>query len=114
MPATGRLVLVVVDQDGTPLTRIPVDVVSVGTSGQYRERGMTDGLGRISFSSVPEMVNVTVVADNGRITGTYSQNIGVSQLGSSEVRMTVQTYEVQQPEPEPEPAGPPTPGRRRR
>jgi hypothetical protein len=59
------------------------------------------------------MVNVTAVADNGKVAGAYSQNIGVSPIGSSEVRMTVQTFEVQQATPAPEPAEPaPTPGGR--
>jgi hypothetical protein len=112
--ATGRLMLVVVDQDGRPLARALVDVISAGTTGSYRERAITDGLGRISFSSVPEMVNLTVIADNPAYSGTFSQNIGVSQVGSSEVRVTVQTFAIPQPEPEPvQPTDPTTPGRRR-
>jgi hypothetical protein len=88
---TGRLTLTILDQDGKPLERANVDLQAKG-SGFYRDRGTTDTLGRIAFSSVPMSVNITVNVQNGYL----SQDTQVPQSGTADLRLTVHVEEVEQ------------------
>lgn len=86
---TGRLSVVVMDQNGRPLDRAQVDVVANGTT-HYRTTGVTNRDGMVSFNGVPQSVNVSV----SHATGSYSQNFNVPPNGVSEMRMIVDTIEM--------------------
>lgn len=92
---TGRLTVVVHDDNGRPLERANVEVVSGGATF-YRSLGHTNRDGSVTFSGVPETVNVTVTAQ----TGSFSRDFVVSPSGTTEMRMIVQTFgEDEAPEP---------------
>jgi hypothetical protein len=87
--ATGRLMLEIVDQNGSPLGAATVDMRSVGAGSRfYRVTGTTNSLGRLTFNNVPPRVEINVNVTNG----TASQVATVPQQGSSDVRIYVTTY----------------------
>lgn len=89
---TGRLNVVVTDQNGRPLDRAQVDVVSTSNT-HYRTTGITNRDGTVSFNAVPQAVNVSVTHP----TGSYSQNFNVPPSGTSEMRMIVNVMEPEDP-----------------
>jgi FlaG/FlaF family flagellin (archaellin) len=96
--SSGRLEVYVTDQNGRPLDRATVDVSS---DTGYRRSSYTDGSGKTTFSNVPEVVNVSVTHQ----LGAYSAAFIVAQSGTSEMRMIVNTMEVEEPEPQADQGG---------
>jgi len=86
--ATGRLKVVVTDQNGRPLDGATVNVRAVSGSF-FRATGATDRGGEVTFLAVPLQVEVSVVHQ----TGSYSQVVTVPQTGGTmEARMMITTF----------------------
>lgn len=84
---TGRLAIVVVDQNGAYIARANVEVRSTGKAF-WRKVGTTEWQGTVRFNEVPPEVEVNVVASNGA----QREVIAVAQGGgSTEARITVTT-----------------------
>lgn len=88
---TGRLTVVVTNQNGRPLERAQVDVVATGNT-HFRTTGVTNRDGTVSFNGVPQSINVSV----NHPTGSYSQNFNVTPNGTSEMRLIVDTIEQEE------------------
>ncbi len=86
---TGRLQIVITDQNAAPLDEATVDLRAMGTAF-YRASSRTDRQGMVTFNGVPPQVEVDVVASGGN--GSGSQVANVAQDGASELRLVVQTY----------------------
>lgn len=87
---TGRLVVIVTDQNATTLDRASVDLRSTGRS-MWRRAGTTDTQGRATFSEVPPNVELSVVSQYG----SYTQQIVVPQSGgAAEIRVIIQSFGI--------------------
>lgn len=88
---TGRIQVVVTDFGGTPLKQARVDVESVNNEKEFfRTAAFSDVWGRVSFAGVPERVRVTVYHAETR--GNYSREFNVPSIGTTELRMMVETF----------------------
>ncbi len=54
----------------------------------YRTMGFTDSIGRVTFSGVPEMANVSIDHPGGN----YSRILLVPQRGTAELQVILDTY----------------------
>lgn len=90
---TGRLTVIVLDTaDGGPLQRSTVEVVASDANTQepryFRRVGVADRNGKVTFSDVPQRVNVSITHERG----TYSRdNYAVPPAQDSEFRVYVDT-----------------------
>lgn len=90
---TGRLTVITLDlQDGGPLQRATVDVVASESAVMqptfYRRTGVADRNGVVTFTNVPNKVDVSITHERG----SYSmENYVVPQGKDSEFRVYVDT-----------------------
>ena len=90
----GRLTVIATDRaDGGPLQRATVEIVIAGSSAgepaHFRKIGVADRLGRVRFTDVPPVVNISITHERG----SYSRdNFAVPQIGETEISFFVDTY----------------------
>ena len=84
---SGRVTLYLLDEMGAPMTRTKVDFAWDNPSF-YRTMGFTDNLGRVTFSGVPEVANVSIDHPGGN----YSRILIVPQKGVAEMRVISQQW----------------------
>lgn len=88
---TGRIAVVVTDYAGTPLPKARVDVEGMNDSKDYfRTAAFSDVWGRVSFAGVPQRVRVTVY--HAETLANYSREFDVPSIGTTELRMMVETF----------------------
>ncbi len=89
---TGRLQVIVTDQNAAYLERASVDLRSLGKN-IWRRASTTDPQGKVTFSAVPPDVELNVVHQYG----SHTQQIAVPQSGGTiEVRVIIQTFGADQ------------------
>jgi hypothetical protein len=91
---SGRLQVIVTDQNADYLDRATVDLRSTGKDF-WRRSGTTDALGTVNFRDVPPQVEISVLSQYG----SYSTQATVPQSGGTvEARIIVQTFGADQPQ----------------
>lgn len=89
---TGRVTVVVTDYGGYPLRQARVDVEGINDHKAYfRTAAFSDVLGRVTFAGVPEKIRVSVYHAETR--ANYSREFDVPSIGTTELRMLVETYD---------------------
>lgn len=89
---TGRVTVVVTDYGGRPLRQARVDVEGVNDHRSYfRTAAFSDVWGRVSFAGLPGRVRISVYHAETR--ANYSREFDVPSIGTTELRMMVETYE---------------------
>jgi hypothetical protein len=88
----GRLMITVVDQEGTLLGRAAVQLRGLGKVA-HRQIGATNADGRVEFKGVPEQVEVFVEVPNG----SYTDSVSVPQDGApADIRITIETTDARE------------------
>jgi hypothetical protein len=82
----GRLTLVLLDEYGTGLPGMRVDV-SWQEPSFYQTSALTNWAGKVTFSGVPQLAEVTIDHPGG----TYQDTFQVPQSGAPEFRVMVDT-----------------------
>lgn len=95
---TGSLAVVVTDQHGKPLQGARVDI-DADQPDFYRNSGMLDWRGSVTFRGVPQVVRVSVNHPRGYFSAPYR----VPPNGLAEMRMIVNVDDEVAPPPQPEP-----------
>ena len=90
---TGRMLVIVTDQNGAYVDRATVDLRSTGKDF-WRRSGVTDADGRVPFNGVPPQVELGVVSRYG----SFSEQWVVPQAGVVEARITIQSYGAEEPQ----------------
>ena len=85
--SNGRVMLVLTDEYGMPMTRTRVDF-SWESPDYFKTSGFTDSTGRVTFSGVPEQAEVSIDHPGGN----YARTLLVPQRGISELRVILDTY----------------------
>lgn len=83
----GRVQLYVTDEYGLPMARTRVEF-SWETPQYYKTTALTDGAGRVTFSGVPEVAEISI----DHFGGNYTRLLLVPQRGTSELWVTLDTY----------------------
>jgi hypothetical protein len=84
---TGRVTVIVTDQNGAYVDRATVELRSTGKEYWHRD-GITDADGRVTFNGVPPRVQLGIVSRYG----SYSEERVVPQAGVVEARIIIQTF----------------------
>jgi hypothetical protein len=90
---TGRVTVIVTDQNGDYVDRATVEMRSTGKEYWHRD-GLTDPDGRVTFNGVPPLVQLGVVSRYG----SYSEERVVPQAGVVEARIIIQTFGADEPQ----------------
>jgi len=89
--SSGRVLLVLTDEYGMPMTRTRVDF-SWDSPEFYKTSAFTNSIGQVTFSGVPEVAEVIINHPGG----SYQRTLIVPQRGIAELRVILDTYGANQ------------------